>query len=117
MQRGGREGEAASHFTVSPAAESLKLDQCIYIKQKARLEGLPAMVLEDLQRGGHMNEAVQMSDEIGGNSGELENTGPTQGISIYFLTLCRPNYTGQSPRVISLWFLVKGHVLGIHITA
>lgn len=50
----------------------------------------------------HMNEAIQMSDETGGNCGELENTGSTQGISTHILTLCNPNKIGPSPRVISL---------------
>lgn len=106
MQRGGREGEASLHFAVNSAAQSLKLDECIYVKQKARLEGLPAMVLEALQRGGHMDEAVQVSD-IARNCGEVENTFTIQGISTHFLTLFRPNEIGQSSRVIRLWFLKK----------
>lgn len=106
LQRGGREGEASLHFAVNPAAQSLKLDEYIYVKQKARLEGLPAMVLEALQRGGHMDEAVQVSD-IARNCGEVENTFTIQGISTHFLTLFRPNEIGQSSRVIRLWFLKK----------
>ena len=31
------------------------------------MEGLPAMVLEDMQSGGHTNEVVQIPNEIGGN--------------------------------------------------
>lgn len=48
---------------------------------------------------------------------ELEKISPTQGISIHFVTLFRSNKAGQSPRVTRLWFLIKGHVLEIHITA
>ena len=39
----------------------------IYTQQKSGMEGPPAMVLEDMQRGGHRNEVVQISNEIGGN--------------------------------------------------
>lgn len=39
----------------------------IYTKRKSATEGLPAMVLKDTQRGGHMNGAVQMAKEIGGS--------------------------------------------------
>lgn len=39
----------------------------IYTKRKSTTEGLPAMVLKDMQRGGHMNEVVQIAKEIGGN--------------------------------------------------
>lgn len=39
----------------------------IYTKPKSRMEGLPAMVLEDMQRGGHTNEVVQIPNEIDGN--------------------------------------------------
>lgn len=39
----------------------------IYTKQKSGMEGPPAMVLKDMQRGGHMNEVVQISNKIGGN--------------------------------------------------
>lgn len=82
------EGAAGGHFFVCPGEDAcrgetgrqsqppLHYQSCsrkseagpmIYTKPKSRMEGLPAMVLEDMQRGGHTNEVVQIPNEIDGN--------------------------------------------------
>lgn len=40
---GGREGDTGPPFTASPAPESQKLDQCVYMEQKARREVPPQL--------------------------------------------------------------------------
>lgn len=75
------------------------------------------MVFKDLQRDGkyswlgqvvHISETVQTSDDTG-ESWKIQ--APPRAFQLT-LTLSKVNKTGQSTKVISLWSLIKGNVLG-----
>lgn len=115
LRRRDGEGGASPHFTVSSAAGSLKLDQWS-TQNKSQGWKDPLQWFSKICRG------VDTWMKLSRYQIRLVGTGENYPHPGHFNSLCNPvqikkKKTGQSPRVVRLWFLIKGHVLESHITS